>query len=845
MKNAVIGIFAHVDAGKTTLSEGILYKTGVIRRLGRVDNGDAYLDWASIEKERGITVFAGQADFTFRDMGITLLDTPGHVDFSAETERIMQVIDCAVLVISGTDGVQSHTRTLFKLLGHYGVPVFIFVTKTDLERKTKEELLKNIREELSENTADFSQGAQNDEELSLCDEEALEKYLENGSLCDSDVSRLILSRKAFPCYFGSGLKLLGIDELLDGIYRFLPEKKYPEKFGAQVFKITRDKNGAKLVHLKITGGTLRVRDTVTVGEKEEKISSIRICSGAKSVFVDEVSAGRVCTVTGLESAKTGLSLGDSFSVEKQTVESVMNYRLLLPKEVDSASFLPKLKTLEEEDPVLGFTQNSRTGEIYVKLMGEVQREILKAIIEERFNVSVDTDKGSVIYKETIKNKVEGVGHYEPLRHYAEVHVIMEPLPRGAGLVFEAQCREDMLDRDFQRLILTHLKEKQHLGVLTGSPVTDIKFTLAAGRAHIKHTEGGDFRQASYRAVRQGLMKAESVLLEPYYSFKLEVPREKIGRAISDIKAMHGAFSSPEDIGGFSVLSGTAPVTKLNGYASVVAVYTGGNGRLSLSFDGYKECHNTCEVIKSFNYDPEADLENTPDSVFCAHGGGFTVKWRDTESYMHIESCLKKEKTPYEAAFNKRNFSIDDKELEAIMEREFGKARLTQTLYRTQKKKETESTAINETPLKTRCTIVDGYNVIFSWEELKELAKTDLGFARKKLSDILSEYAAFTKNKVILVFDAYNVPGGTGEREQYGNIYTVFTKENETGDMYIEKLVSDIGKNENVRVVTSDGLIQLSSLRFGVLRMSSSAFFDEVMRAKEEMRDVIELNNGNN
>lgn len=547
MKNAVIGIFAHVDAGKTTLSEGILYKTGVIRRLGRVDNGDAYLDWASIEKERGITVFAGQADFTFRDMGITLLDTPGHVDFSAETERIMQVIDCAVLVISGTDGVQSHTRTLFKLLGHYGVPVFIFVTKTDLERKTKEELLKNIREELSENTVDFSQGAQNDEELSLCDEEALEKYLENGSVCDSDVSRLILSRKAFPCYFGSGLKLLGIDELLDGIYRFLPEKKYPEKFGAQVFKITRDKNGAKLVHLKITGGTLRVRDTVTVGEKEEKISSIRICSGAKSVFVDEVSAGRVCTVTGLESAKTGLSLGNSFSVEKQTVESVMNYRLLLPKEVDSASFLPKLKTLEEEDPVLGFTQNSRTGEIYVKLMGEVQREILKAIIEERFNVSVDTDKGSVIYKETIKNKVEGVGHYEPLRHYAEVHVIMEPLPRGAGLVFETQCREDMLDRDFQRLILTHLKEKQHLGVLTGSPVTDIKFTLAAGRAHIKHTEGGDFRQASYRAVRQGLMKAESVLLEPYYSFKLEVPREKIGRAISDIKAMHGAFSSPEEI----------------------------------------------------------------------------------------------------------------------------------------------------------------------------------------------------------------------------------------------------------------------------------------------------------
>lgn len=839
MKNAVVGIFAHVDAGKTTLSEGILYKTGVIRRLGRVDNGDAYLDWASIEKERGITVFAGQADFSFRDMGITLLDTPGHVDFSAETERIMQVIDCAVLVISGTDGVQSHTRTLFKLLNHYGVPVFIFVTKTDLQRKSKAELLDDIRSLLFENAFDFSSGTPDCEELSLCDEETLEKYLESGTLCDGDISRLVALRKAFPCYFGSGLKLLGIDELLDGIYRFLPEKQYPEKFGARIFKITRDKNGAKLSHLKITGGSLKVRDTVNIDGKEEKISSIRICSGAKSAFVDEVSAGRVCTVTGLENAKTGLSFGYLQSEEGQTVESVMNYRLLLPKDVDPKIFFSKLKILQDEEPLLDFTQNSRTGEIYVKLMGEVQREILKAIIEERFGIDVNTDKGSVIYKETIKNKVEGVGHYEPLRHYAEVHVIMEPLPRGSGLVFETKCREDMLDRDCQRLILTHLKEKQHLGVLTGSPVTDVKFTLAAGRAHIKHTEGGDFRQASYRAVRQGLMKAESVLLEPFYSFKLKVPREKTGRAISDIKAMHGTVSSPEDIGGFAVLSGTAPVTELNGYASQVAVYTGGNGNLSLSLAGYRECHNSEEIIKSFMYSPEADLDNTPDSVFCAHGGGFNVKWCDVESYMHIESCLEKEKTPYEAALNKRNFSIDDKELEAIMEREFGKARLTQNLYRKEKKKETESTSLNEAPPKVRCTIVDGYNVIFSWDELKELAKTDLDFARKKLSDILFEYAEFTKNKVILVFDAYNVPGGAGERETRGNTVTVFTKENETGDMYIEKLVSEIGKNENVRVVTSDGLIQLSSLRFGVLRMSSSAFFDEVTKAKEQMREIIE------
>lgn len=843
MKNAVVGIFAHVDAGKTTLSEAILYKTGVLRQLGRVDNGDTFLDTDTIEKKRGITVFAGQAEFTYRDTHFTLLDTPGHVDFSAETERIMQVIDCAVLVVSGTDGVQSHTKTLFNLLKLYNIPVFIFVTKTDLGRKTEEELMANIKAELSESAVSFFGNSSRDEEISLCSDELLEKYLDGEKVTPDDIKTLVFSRRLFPCFFGSGLKLSGIEELLSGICEYLPEKRYTDTFGARVFKITHDKTGAKLTHLKLTGGELKIRDVLNVGGKDEKVSTIRIYSGAKFRTAQSVTAGSVCTVLGLEGTYLGQGLGKEATDNTQTVEAVMSYRIILPEGRDPVSVMPKLKLLEEEEPLLDFTFNRQRSEISVCLMGEVQTEILKSVALERFGLDIKTDTGTVVYKETIKNKVEGVGHYEPLRHYAEVHLILEPQKRGTGLIFDTKCREEILPRDYQRLVLTHLNEKQHLGVLTGSPVTDLKITLASGRAHIKHTEGGDFRQATYRAVRQGLMSAESVLLEPFYSFRLEVPRASIGRAISDIKARYGEFSPPEDNGEYSVLLGSAPVVTLDGYAKEVAVYTSGEGRLSLAFGGYRECHNQGEVIESFNYDPEGDLDNTPDSVFCAHGGGFTVKWSDVPEYMHLESCLIKETESYGAAEIKRNFSIDDKELEAIMEREFGKARLTQTLYRKKEAPKTESTETYKSFSLASHTIVDGYNVIFSWEGLRELAKTDLAAARIKLCDTLSDYAAFTENKVIVVFDAYNVEGGVGEKLLYNNIFVTYTKENETGDTYIEKLVSDIGKNEKVRVVTSDGLIQLSSLRFGVLRMSSSSFFEEVEAAKRQMREIIEVENG--
>lgn len=842
MKNAVVGIFAHVDAGKTTLSEAILYKTGVLKRPGRVDNGDTFLDTDTIEKKRGITVFAGQAEFTYRDTHFTLLDTPGHVDFSAETERIMQAIDCAVLVVSGTDGVQSHTKTLFNMLKHYNIPVFIFVTKTDLKRRSYDELIADIKSELSESAVSFCDNPDLQEELSLCSEELLEKYLEGSNIEGADICSLVFSRRLFPCFFGSGLKNEGIEELLSAICDYLPQKRYTDTFGARVFKITRDKTGAKLTHIKITGGTLNVRDIVRVGDSEEKVSGIRIYSGSRFSAVNSVDAGRVCTVLGLEGTYLGQGLGKEAGDNAQTVETVMSYRLILPDGVDANAFMPKLKLLMEEEPVLDFKYNSRNSEISVSLMGEVQTEVLKAVIEERFGVSVETDKGSIIYKETVKNRVEGVGHYEPLRHYAEVHLIIEPQKRGTGLVFDTKCREEILPKDYQRLVLTHLSEKQHLGVLTGSPLADVKITLAAGRAHIKHTEGGDFRQATYRAVRQGLMNAQSVLLEPFYSFRLEVPSSQIGRAISDVKARFGTFSAPEVKGDFSVLSGKAPVSTFDGYAKEVAVYTSGEGRLFLTFGGYDECHNAEEVISSFNYDPAGDLENTPDSVFCAHGGGFTVKWNEVPEYMHLESCLLKEELPYNVAEVKRNFSIDDKELEAIMEREFGKARLTQTLYRKKEEKKTESTEIYKSFSLASHTIVDGYNVIFSWEELKKLAETDLEAARIRLCDILSDYAAFTENKVIVVFDAYNVEGGMGEKLTYNNIFVAYTKEDETGDTYIEKLVSDIGKNERVRVVTSDGLIQLSSLRFGVMRMSSSAFFEEVEASKRQMHEIIAAEN---
>ncbi len=820
MKKIIAGILAHVDAGKTTLAEAMLYRTGKLRKIGRVDHGDTALDTHALERERGITIFASQAVFSTDKMEVTLLDTPGHVDFSSETERTLGVLDYAILVISGLDGVQSHTLTLWKLLRLYGVPTFVFVTKMDFARKSREEIIENLNSELDGDFVDFGDEAAMSEGLALCSESMMEKYLCGETIDEREIAEAIKLRQVFPCFFGSGLKLDGIDEFIDALEKYTIQPEYSEAFGAKVFKISHDPQGVRLTHIKVTGGSIKVREMIG----DEKISGIRIYSGAKFTTADEGKSGEICALTGLDKTHNGQGLGFESAGERPTLEPVMNYRVVLPDGCDADTILPKLRELEEEDPQLHVTWNSHLKEIHVGLMGDVQAEILKSIVAERFGVKIDIDSGRVMYKETIENKVEGIGHYEPLRHYAEVHLIMEPLPRGSGLVFRTDCSEDTLDRNWQRLILMHLGEKQHLGVLTGSPITDMRITLAAGRAHIKHTEGGDFRQATYRAVRQGLMQAKSKLLEPYFSFRLEVPSEQIGRAINDIRMKSGSFDSPEESGGISVLRGRAPVTELNGYASEVAAYTGGRGRLYCESAGYDDCHNAEKVIAELAYDPEADLENTPDSVFCAHGGGFGVKWNKVGEYMHLESCLEKEK-PYTPPVNRRNLHIDDKELEAIMEREFGKPKYE--LYRpTAKKNDGNQTDFEMTERKSY-VFVDGYNVIFAWDELKSLADTDLGAARERLMEILCNYSAYTKNNVVLVFDAYKVPGNTGERFDFHNIHVVYTKERELGDVYIEKLISEIGKNDRVRVVTSDNLIQLSAVRFGVLRMSAAEFEREV------------------
>ena len=828
-----IGLLAHVDAGKTTLSEALLYESGARRSLGRVDHGDAYLDTHALERERGITIFSKQALICTGSLDITLVDTPGHVDFSAEAERVMPILDSAVLVISGTDGVQAHTVTLWRLLEKYGVPVFLCINKMDLAGAEKGKLLQQLQQQLSPNCINFStDAAQISESCAMCDEALLETYLETGTVTEGNIRGLIGERKVFPCCFGSALKLTGVDTLLRILETYAPRPLRGEAFGARVYKISRDPQGNRLSWLKITGGSLKVRSQLRYvnlkgEEMEEKAIQLRLYSGDKFTAAEEVTAGQTVAVTGLSATFAGQGLGRESAGAAPVLEPVMTYRVVLPAGKDPAVALPLLRQLEEEDPQLHLLWEG--GQIHVQIMGKVQLEVFQKLVKERFSFDVTLDSGRIFYKETIENTVEGVGHFEPLRHYAEVHLLLEPLPRGAGLEFATVCPLDVLDGNYQSLILTHMAEKVHRGVLTGAPITDMKITLLIGKAHLKHTEGGDMRQATYRAIRQGLMQAKSVLLEPWYTFTLTLPTESVGRAITDIRAMGGEFDPPESSGELSTLRGTVPASELKDYADTVAAYTQGRGRLQIAMSGYRPCHNTEAVLAEIRYDPESDLENTPDSVFCAHGAGFTVKWDKVKDYMHLESGLKEEKAPQIIS---RNLRLEDKELEAIMEREFGPMKTR--LYRAPADRPATDT-LNIKPPKQQYLIVDGYNIIFAWDELAAMAKEDLDAARRHLCDALSSYAGYKKCRVVLVFDGYKVKGNLGKRSQFHNIQVVFTRENETGDAYIESLVHEIGSNYNVRVATSDSLVQLSSIRSGVLRMSARELHDEIETARKEMR----------
>ena len=846
-KNLVLGILAHVDAGKTTLSEAMLYLAGKMKKLGRVDHRDSFLDTHALERQRGITIFSKQAMMPLGDGSLTLLDTPGHVDFSAEAERTLRVLDCAVLVISGTDGVQAHTETLWKLLERYHVPTFLFVTKMDLPGPGREKLLRELTARLSERCVDFG-ASERDDAIAMCDEGAMEEYLESGALADDTLHALVASRRLFPCFFGSGLRTDGVGELLDALERLAPHPDYGPDFSARVYKISRDAQGNRLTWLKVTGGTLRVRTLLKYSDAEgnpveEKISQLRVYSGVKFDTAEEVRAGWVCAALGLSATRPGQGLGTLTDAESPLLEPVMSYRVLLNKETDPMLLLPKLMQLDQEDPQLHVVWNAAAREISVQLMGKIQAEIFKSIVRDRFDTDIELDTGRILYRETIKNAVEGVGHFEPLRHYAEVHLLLEPLPPGSGVSFDSIVPEDVLDRNWQRLILTHLAEKQHRGVLTGSPITDMRITLAAGRAHLKHTEGGDFRQATYRAVRQGLMQADSVLLEPWYSFVLEVPAEQIGRAITDIRAMNGDFSSPEDQGEYLRLEGAAPAAKLNNYVEELLAWSHGRGRLSLTPCGYRPCAEQKRIVEELGYEPERDEDNPADSVFCAHGAGMNVKWNQVPEYMHLESVLKpkQEEAVPRPIQRLRSLSIDDRELEAIMEREFGPIRRPE--YRA-RRVNAAVTEVSQISSRKEHIIVDGYNLIFAWDELKALALDRLDLARERLMDILSGYAGFTGAKLVLVFDGFRTPGNPGSRTEYHNISVAFTKDGETADAYIERIVDEIGKNYAVRVVTSDNLIRLSALRSGVLRCSSGEFKGEVEWVLNQIEEVLKKTNYN-
>ena len=830
-----IGLLAHVDAGKTTLSEGLLYQAGARRVLGRVDHQDAFLDTHALERARGITIFSKQARLETAHRRITLVDTPGHVDFGAETERTLPVLDCAVLVISGTDGIQAHTRTLWHLLERYGVPTFLFLNKMDLPGAEKEGLLSQLQQEFGSGCVDFgADREQINENAALCEEALLENYLESGIVTDGNLRQLIRNRKLFPVIFGSALKLDGVQALLDTLDAFAPDREYPGAFAARVYKISRDPQGNRLTWLKVTGGSLKVREILHYVNRdsksvEEKIQQLRQYSADKFTAPEVLPAGELVAVTGLTQTWAGQALGAAEAAQSPELEPVMTYRVNLPAGVDPAVALPKLRQLEEEDPQLHLL--AQNGAIHVQIMGKVQMEILTALAMERFGLNITLDDRRIFYKETIANTVEGVGHFEPLRHYAECHLLLEPLPQGSGLVFDTVCPTDVLDVAYQKLILTHLGEKVHRGVLTGAPITDMKITLLIGKAHLKHTEGGDFRQATYRAVRQGLMQAESVLLEPWYDFSVTVPREQIGRAITDFRTMGSTFDAPEESGGQSTLKGLVPAAEIRDYAQILAAYTQGSGQLQLSLHGYAPCHDAQKVIAELGYDPESDLENTPDSVFCAHGAGFNVKWDQVKDYMHLESGLKEEKAP---EILTRRLSADDRELEKIMEREFGPIRRPQYGAKAENRPAREEITIR--PPKQKYIIVDGYNVIFAWEDLARQARSDLDAARRQLCDTLSSFAGYTKCHLVVVFDGYKQKGNPGEKRQFHNIQVVYTKEGETADAYIEALADKIGPSYAVRVASSDALVQLGSFRSGVLRMSARELHQEVEQARKEMKD---------
>lgn len=852
MKNITIGITAHVDSGKTTLAEAMLYKSGSIRKLGRVDNGSSALDTDSIERDRGITIFAHQAELDIDDKHISLLDTPGHIDFSAETERTMRVLDYAVLVISGTDGVQSHTATLWKLLRRYEVPVFIFINKMDLIGADRSAVLDNIRRRLSGDCVDFSGSDQEIYENSaVCTDELMEKYLA-GELTDGDITEAIAQRRVFPCCFGSALKMDGVDHFMGILSRFADEPERQQEFGAAVYKVSYDAKGSRLTHIKVMGGELKMRDQFVYEDQngEEitgKVSSLRIYSGEKFRTAESCPAGVVCAVTGLPATYSGQGLGFVKNSERSYLEPVMTYRIVFPEDKNIYEALKDMRKLEDEDPQLHILWNEQLREIQIQLMGAVQLEVLTQVILQRYGYEVRFEDGAVAYKETIRETVEGVGHYEPLRHYAEVHVLIEPLERGSGIKYRTLCSEDDLDKNWQRLILTHFDEKEHLGVLTGSPVTDVMYTLVAGRAHVKHTEGGDFRQATYRAIRQGLRSAESILLEPYYEYELELPSEYVGRAIADLQHMSAEFSAPDTVGEVSVITGIAPVSELNGYQSELIGYTKGRGKLSCTVIGYRECHNAEEVIGKYAYNCDEDTENSADSIFCSHGGGFLVKWNEVPDHMHLPYYLEKksEDEPEEVRVGKaRRFvesAVSDKELMEIFERTYGK--LNTDPRRAFKK--TKTTVTDNKPVKLPdyegpdYLLVDGYNIIFAWDELKKTAEENLDAARGELINMMCNYQGYSGYELILVFDAYKVKGKHREVERYHNINIVYTKESETADTYIERVTHELSKKHRVRVATSDGLEQIIILGNGAMRISAAELHERYRNAQKAIKEYID------